>query len=424
MTTLEYIRRRLPLAGALSGGALLLASTTVVNGGNYLSNLVLGRWLGPAQFAEFSLLITLTLVASFVTTGIQQTVAKFAATHFAAGEAAKLAGLRVWLRRLALGAGTVIMLIMALGAPLWARFFRMSSPWLFVLLAVGMPVYFLQSVDRGILQGRTVFGQLAASYQAEMWTRLLVALGLVVVGFGVFGAIGGVVLSFAATWLVVREKPSGDAPAYPTANRRQVAAFALPVIVAEVSQILINNSDVLIVKHLFTPEEAGLYAALALIGRMVFYGTWAVVVVMFPIVSQKQARGEGHRHLLLASLGIVGLLAAGIVGVTAAAPDLIVGSLFGPAYLAITDLLWLYAVATTLYALANVIITYHLSLGQGQGTLIALAAGVAQVIGVALLHDSLRQVVLVQIGVMGALLLTLLAWDGLLVVSRKQPSPS
>jgi len=37
-----------------------------VNAGNYLYNLLLGRILGPAQFADAAILITLLLVLSFV----------------------------------------------------------------------------------------------------------------------------------------------------------------------------------------------------------------------------------------------------------------------------------------------------------------------------------------------------------------------
>lgn len=64
-----------------------------------------------------------------------------------------------------------------------------------MILAVGLPVYFAQGVDRGVLQGQTRFGLLSLSYQAEMWARLLLAVLLVALGGTVNGAvavIGGV----------------------------------------------------------------------------------------------------------------------------------------------------------------------------------------------------------------------------------------
>ncbi len=42
----------------LSGSLIMLISTTIVNAGNYLYNLILGRWLGPADFSDLSLIVT------------------------------------------------------------------------------------------------------------------------------------------------------------------------------------------------------------------------------------------------------------------------------------------------------------------------------------------------------------------------------
>ena len=81
--------------------------------------------------------------------------------------------------------------------------------------------------------------------------------------------------------------------------------------------------------------------------------------------------------------------------------------LFGAAYTSIAPLLWLYAIATSLFALANVFIVYRLSLGQSLDSIIAVAAGVAQVVLLALFHSSLTQIVFLQIGLMSILVLVL-----------------
>jgi hypothetical protein len=74
-------------------------------------------------------------------------------------------------------------------------------------------------------------------------------------------------------------------------------------------------------------------------------------------------------------------------------------------------LLWLYAIATALYALANVVISYRLSIGDGFGSVLALVAGIAQTVGLLVAHATLQEIVLVQVIVMGALLVVLLGWD-------------
>ena len=48
-----------------------------VNAGNYLYNLVLGRWLGPEVFSNVALLVTLLLMLSFLAMTLQLLSAKF-----------------------------------------------------------------------------------------------------------------------------------------------------------------------------------------------------------------------------------------------------------------------------------------------------------------------------------------------------------
>lgn len=407
--------------GVLSGSALFLVSTTVVNGGNYLFNLILGRWLGPADFAEVSIIITLFLFLTFVTAGFQQTAAKFSAKFGALEQYDLLNQLHHWLSAWSWRVGMGTLLIVGGGAWLWQDVFNTSSPLIFILFALGLPFYFAQGIDRGILQGQTRFGSLAISYQAEMWVRLIGGILLVALGFAVYGAIIGLVLSLIATWLVTRwvirrrpqtlQQASTSSTKLPQEYRRDVFAFAFPVLMAEISLILINNSDVLIVKSFFDNVSAGHYAALALIGRIVFFATWSVVMTMFPIVAQRHERQEATRDLLWLSLGLV--LAVSLVIIVAAytIPNQIILLLFGQEYLAVAPLLWLYAVATALFAMANVLINYRLALGNRIGTMIALGGGVTQVVTLLLFHGSLEQIVWLQILLMGILLSVLVLWE-------------
>lgn len=412
--------------GLFGSGALLFISMTIVNGGNYLFNLVLGRWLGPAAFSDLSLIVTIMLMITFITVTFQLTAAKFAAVHVADNNQQQLANVRAWLGRWGWGVGILFALILGLGAPLWKSFFHTASIWPFVILSLGFPVYFAQGVDRGILQGATNFVPLAISYQAEMWVRLIIAVAFVGLGWSVNGAVGGITFSFFATWLVALKAKEGlpKATFLSKKQQRTVALFAGPVIVAHLSQILINNSDILIVKRFFEAEEAGFYAALALIGRIVFFATWSVVTVLFPIVAQKHQKGEPHRHLLGISLGLVGVVSGSIITATVLFPEWIVNILFGQAYLSIAPLLWLYAVATSIYALANVVITYRLSIGQGAGSWLAVVGGLTQVIGLWLFHDSLKEVVVAQIYIMLGLLLILVGWDLTLAYKERRVVPS
>ena len=396
-----------------SASALLMISMTVVNAGNYIYNLIMGRWLGPSLFADLSLIVTLLLIVTFLTAPVQMTAARYSAIHTADGDTKTLASLRRFIWFVALGLGLALAVFFVAFSKVLQNFFHTQSFLSFIIFGAALPFAMLQSVERGILQGRTNFKILAISYQVEMWSRLLVSIGLVALGFSVDGAVAGISLSFLFTWLVAKSAVHGlDTKEIPSRDMRLgLLAFAAPVLVSQLGQILINNSDVILVKRYFETSDAGQYAALALIGRIVFFATWSVVTTMFPIVAQKQEMGEPHTHLLWISLGIVLGVSAPVVLLTFAAPEFVVRILFGEKYLGVAPLLWLYALATSLYAMANVVINYRLSLGMGRETGFAVAAGIAQVVGIILFHRTLAQVVFVQLAVMAALFLSLVFWN-------------
>jgi O-antigen/teichoic acid export membrane protein len=396
-----------------SASALLMLSMTVVNAGNYIYNLIMGRWLGPSLFADLSLIVTLLLVVTFLTAPIQMTAARYSAIHTADGDTKTLAALRRFIWFAALGLGLALTVFFTALSPLLQSFFHTQSFLPFIIFGTAIPFAMLQAVERGMQQGRTSFKVLAISYQVEMWTRLLISIGFVALGLSVNGAVMGISASFFFTWLVARSAVTGLASTENISKetRNKLLAFAAPVLISQLGQILINNSDVILVKRFFETTQAGQYAALALIGRIVFFATWSVVTTMFPIVAQKQKMGEPHAHLLWVSLGIVAGISIPIVLLTLFAPNWVVTVLFGEKYLGIAHLLWLYALATSLYAMANVVINYRLSLGMGRETGFAIVAGVAQVLGIIFFHQTLAQVVFVQVAVMGALFTSLLWWN-------------
>jgi polysaccharide pyruvyl transferase CsaB len=414
--TFELAREELTLPGKaniLRSGSLLFISMTVVNAGNYLSNLILGRWLGPAGFADFSLIVTLLLVAAFINSTLQMVTAKFGAIYTVQEDLTRIHALRRTMGTIAWIMGAVMGLVLGLGAQFWSEFFHTASPLPFVLFSIGLPFYLAMGIDRGVLQGRTRFGPLAVSYQVEMWTRLGLAIVLVALGFSVDGAVGAVTASLVLTWLVARSARKGLSKGEKLSRQEKlkIVAFSGPVSAALVGQVLINNSDILMVKHFFDSEQAGLYSAVALIGRIVFFATWSIVTTLFPVVAQLHQKGQPHRHLLWLSLGIVGGLSTFIVAATVIFPEFILNILFGDKYIGGASLLWLYASLTALYAMSNVIINYRLSAGNGGSSFLAVLAGICQISGIWLFHADLMQVIVVQLLVMGGLFAILFVWD-------------
>jgi O-antigen/teichoic acid export membrane protein len=381
---------------------------------------VLGRWLTPAEFADANLMVTLMLLVTAIAVALQLISARFASIHQARGTDERAEAVAARLRTVALVSGFGLLVLLAAPAQWWADVFNTESAWPFVILAAGMPCYLLQAVGRGLLQGRLRFGSLAMTFVLEMVVRLLAGLGLVAAGLGVEGATLGLTLSFVATWLIVRRaQPSVAAAPMQVDELISLRVYALPVIVLLIGQIVINNGDVLVVKAFFPGERAGVYSAIALIGRAVFFLSWSAVTTLFPAVAQRDESGQGSNDLLLVGVGVVAGACALMTGAIAVGGDRFFTGVFGPEYAGVQHLLVQYAIATSCFAIANLIVTYHLSANRAIESRLLVVGAVIQTVLLLTNHSSLSAVLVDQLIAMGLLLVAVAATTVLL---RAQPS--
>jgi O-antigen/teichoic acid export membrane protein len=86
---------------------------------------------------------------------------------------------------------------------------------------------------------------------------------------------------------------------------------------------------------------------------------------------------------------------------------MMVNILFGEKYLAIAPLLWLYALATALFALVNVFVYYNMSLDRRLPVWLTIIGGILQILLIYTFHNTFEQVIQIQIYLMSGLLMTM-----------------
>jgi O-antigen/teichoic acid export membrane protein len=181
----------------------------------------------------------------------------------------------------------------------------------------------------------------------------------------------------------------------------------MQAIVFFTGQVIINNVDILLVKHFFASEEAGLYAAIALVGRVIYFASWSVVSAMFPVSAGAKPKDE-NSSVLVVPLVIVLLITLLFVVGLAAFPEPVLRSVFGAGFqigYGMDSLLSLYAAATGCYSLGVVLMAYEMSRKIANTGWMQLAVSGAIVVGINLFHSTLRQVVVVQLVLMVVLLM-------------------
>jgi O-antigen/teichoic acid export membrane protein len=215
--------------------------------------------------------------------------------------------------------------------------------------------------------------------------------------------VGAVTISVVGAFLVTPIKfpeTSASSACVPASFREGFQA-----ILFSAGQVLINNVDILLVKLFFSPEDAGLYAAVALFGRLLYYSSWAIITAMFPVSAGIETEGKGSRVLLTPFLLVLGMSVAFVI-MLLVVPNFLVTLVFGESFVRAGSLLALYATATALYSLSVVLITYEMSRKIANTGWLQLVMGGVIVLSISVLHQSLRQVILIQIVVMIVLLAT------------------
>jgi O-antigen/teichoic acid export membrane protein len=279
---------------------------------------------------------------------------------------------------------------------------------MFVVFGFGVPLYFLMSVNRGVFQGKKAFKNLSITYQTEMLSRLIITLGLilifdlkssVVIAVGILASFVFGLFPFKFKNLLPK-KPLKLSKEY----SKEIRHFFIITAFYELTQIIINNSDILLVKHFFESYEAGLYASLALIGRIVYFIAWMFVMLLLPTVVELKKQGKETAPTLFKYVGYIAAISITIILGCLILPETIITILFGDSYISMAPLLWKYAIATSMFAISNIFAYYYLSLDKYVPVVISGVFGMLQMLLVIFYHDSLEQVVYMQIIAMMLLL--------------------
>jgi O-antigen/teichoic acid export membrane protein len=408
------------LKAQLLGGSLtLLAGSGLVGITNLVYNVATARLLGPAGFAHATAVYTLLMLMSAITLSFQVVCAKYVARSTSPGEkAAVFARLhqRAWIAGIAIG------LLLFLGKNILAGYLNLPDASLISLLALGTVFYIPLGARRGYIQGIHAFRALAINFMLEGLVRLGGVFLLIALGLGVQGAVLASVLAVIVAYFAALPKPTLTS----FSLRRISISFreGLQAIVFFSGQTVINNFDIILVKHFFPPDEAGLYAAVALVGRLVNMCAWSVVNTMFPVSAGASSDDHESSPVLFTSLSLVFVIIAVLIFGLWMVPSFLWKTLFGAHfemgnYGGLAGLLILYAIATGIYSLSSVIITYEMSRKIANTSWVQLVFSGAVAIGIYGFHHDLRQVILVQLILMAVLLAVLV-----IPLVRRQLAPA
>jgi len=398
-----HVRAKVLRQKLLGGSLALLASSGLVGVTNLVYNVATARLLGPTGFAHATAVYTLLMLTSAITLSFQVVCAKYVAGHETVEEKAAIFAslhLRAWIAGVGLG------LLLFLFNRVIEHYLNLPDQVLISLLALGTTFYIPLGVRRGYIQGIHAFTALAVNFMLEGLVRLGGAYLLILLGLGVKGAVLASVIAVIASYFLAQPSPGLES----LRSRGLPISFGegLQAIVFFSGQVVINNFDIVLVKHFFASDEAGIYAAVSLVGRLVNMCAWSVVNTMFPVSAAARQSDREARPVLFLSLFLVFLILSVLILGLWAIPSFLWRTLFGAHfelgnYGRLASLMILYAVTTGIYSLSSVMITYEMSRKIANTSWVQLSFSGALGLGICFFHQTLSQVIYVQLWLMTVL---------------------
>ena len=298
---------------------LVFAATMVMNLGGFVFHAIASRRLGVADYGILYALISTCMIAALPAALAAPVVARFAAEFRVLHDDRHL-------RRLVLdvvvifGCLGVAYVLFASIAMHWAGAFLHVPAWAVPPAAVIALGLLLVGVLRAVSQGTQEYGSFALSFVADGTAKVTGILAFtVLLGLGLLGSILGFMAGIfgggAAIALTLSKRYRGVERFRIRYDWRRIAIFGTGSAAITISGALIGSADVVLVKHFFDADLAGMYAAASLGGKVLLYFVAFLPMVLLPQATERHVRGQHTRYALATSVGLLVVIAViGLVG--------------------------------------------------------------------------------------------------------------
>ncbi len=348
------------------GGTILFALLVVFNILNYIYQISMARMLGPASFGILAALMNVIYILNIPGEAIQTIISRYTTTFTTRNEQGKLKDLL--LRSMNKGfffACIMYLIFIPVGYAL--SYFLHTEFWLILLAGLYIFSILLVPTLRGILQGKKQFVALGTNISLEAFFKVILAFVMVTFGLQVYGAIGAVIAAGFVTFLFAFAlmKPVLKA-SRESVDFKDIYRYNLPVLISMISIVLMFSLDVIFARAYFSPELAGQYAFVSLIGKVILFMSTSVGKAMLPLSSEAFEKGTKPTSLFKKSLLIICAISFSALILYGLFPAQIIQlvSLGSKQYLGASNILLLLGLGATCISFANLIVLYRLSMNR------------------------------------------------------------
>ncbi|HEY8193748.1 MAG TPA: lipopolysaccharide biosynthesis protein [Hyphomicrobium sp.] len=290
--------------------ALLAFAVRVLSAGLlYLTQIVLARWMGGFEYGIYVAVWTWVLILGAMShLGLNLASIRLAPVYRETGDFERLRGLIRGVRCVALGGGTIVMVLGLFGVWLFQDHIQNHFVLPIYLALVCIPLYALTDVQDGIGRGNAWMSVALVPPYILRPLLLLAAMFAANASGMPMDAATAASAAIVATWLtgilqalLINRRLHTSIPTGP--RHSDFAAWftiSLPLLVISSAELLLQNTDILVVSRFMSPADVGIYFAAGKTMALIMFVHYAVGSAVAHKFASLHARGdkEGLRHFV------------------------------------------------------------------------------------------------------------------------------
>lgn len=408
------------------GGIIFIASI-IIGALSYTYQIYMGRILGPEEYgvlgAFFAIFYMIGIISQTLSTSVTRFISEFK------GEGRQMGFfIKGTLKRMII-LGFIISITFLIFAKDLASIFKLPDQRPIIVLILILFLGWIIPITDGILRGVKRFYILGITGISNASCKLVFGILFVTFGLGVSGALLGVALGMVFAIIVslnfikpyirqndviqnIPDNPhikknikhntglNNSTMHNPETSFRfsSFYSYSLPVMIAMFNYAIPANLDVILAKYYFSAVDAGIYTSVSVLGKIIFFFSGSIGVVMFSTVTEKYFKKEDTMIVLRKSLIYTGILSGSLTLIYIFFPQLIINKIFGNGYISAIPLLASYGTAMFFFSLVIVIMYYHLAIKNMRYIVLFTGFTILEITMFLIFHKSILEMANVLLG--------------------------
>jgi len=377
---------------------LVFLGASLVNAFNLLYQLLIAHRLSGPEFAGFNSLLAIFSLISAPLTTLQAAVAKYSAEFNAHNQVKEIRALLSHVMRIVLPLACATFIIFSLLSPYILDKLKIFSTSAGYILALLLALSWILPVLAGALQGLELFTWFVFLSVIAGALKLIFAFVFIGRGFNITGALAALLLAtligVSVSFLPLKSLFSFKRTQIPV-NLKQFSLYLAPVAVSLFCFMSLVSFDMVLVKYLFNPNEAGFYSLAQMLGKIFLFLPAAISIVMFPKAAGLNAKNIDAGSTLRRSLLYAVILCAAANFFYNLFPNFALKLLTGKNFSESISLGRLFGISMSFFTLLLILINYFLSIKDLRFIKYLIFSALLQPLAIILFHSALIHVQLI-----------------------------